>query len=90
MIQRKKPAKIHRSITVEKLRVIEAEIASGASLYSIAKKYQVGNDTLARIRDGSHHLQDAQTEVYARCPDCGGLVLLPCRACIVRASCSKP
>jgi IS30 family transposase len=81
MIQKNK---ITRQITLEKLRQVEQAISEGMSQYAIAKKFKVGNETIARIRDGSHHLQ--QQAIYFRCRSCGGMVILPCRACQLRAA----
>ena len=76
--KKKTQAKITPELVQEIERLLHEE---KASVNSIVKKFGVGWETAASIRDGLHRFQQPLELVYVRCRGCGGMVLLPCRAC---------
>lgn len=72
-------------ITPELVEEIERLFADETSVNTIVKRYGIGWETAASIRDGLHRHQQERAD-YLRCPECGGMVILPCRACGLRQS----
>lgn len=60
----------------ERLEAALKAVENGQSLRSAAKQYHIDRTTLALYRDGRMVRRKER-----RCPDCGGLVMMPCRRC---------
>jgi hypothetical protein len=71
----------------EKISQIEQLLATGHSQRKIARLAGVSRNTVATVADRLSHAQTAAEEALSptRCPNCGGMVYLPCRLCSVRA-----
>jgi hypothetical protein len=68
-------------------------LQQGVSLRQAARYAGVARDTVARIARG-HYIPGPivghRGKRLGRCPECGGLVLLPCLACQLRQTTDEP
>ena len=70
-----------------KLQHIQRLLASGEfSQRQVARLAGVSRPVVAAMLLAQQSSDDADHSSLARCPGCGGLVYLPCRACTVRQS----
>ncbi len=68
-------------------------LAAGLSGKEIARKLNIARGTVSNIRNGRHEPQKKSVSTdyvdqngrEGHCEQCGALVMLPCRACAVRA-----
>lgn len=82
-------------VCAEKALEVSGLLARGLSQRRAAERARVSRGTVAAIARGVHASQRRSAGecaavqwggVYERCPECGGMVRLPCLACQVRAS----
>jgi len=90
-------------MTLSRLKVEEVRslLAKGRSHREIAEALDVARTTVWTIASGNHSLDhrghadhdfgfdDSESLNFARCPTCGGKVLMPCRLCFVRSVMEK-
>lgn len=68
----------------EKVARIVLRLNRGDAKSKIAREERASRTTVIKISRGEHISQRNQAPTFQRCPGCGGLAILPCRACEVR------
>ena len=81
-------------ITIKKAQKLLDE---GFSIHCIAKLCSISHMTVKRIKSGeryvgqNHRVKESMAlDDYKRCPECGGMVIMPCRACGMKVAKPTP
>jgi hypothetical protein len=76
-----------RELSFELVMRVE-RLLKGSCPNAVATALGLDDGTVAKIHRRQHPRQVERT-LYARCGGCGGLVLMPCRLCLVRRGCLR-
>ncbi len=78
-----------RATTPPTERQIRQQHLSGLSIREIARRQGLSRSVITRVIQGKVYRPDVtknHKDVLARCRICGGLVVMPCRACALRSN----
>lgn len=72
--------------TADDIAFIQSLIGKGLSDRDIARRTKYSRNTIAKVRNGSAKPTTPlpglfNDQPYERCPQCGGMVQMPCRSC---------